>query len=256
MKPFVIAFAALLVSMSVLARGDFDAAAKAYRARHYSAAYQQFLLLAKAGNPRAQTVIAMMYKYGESVPQDTRRAFHWYLKAAKQDYGPALYQVGVMYAEGRGVKQDRGAAIEWLKRAQEAGFKRARTALAQLGAHTPPATGPQQAAGKDTRPWNFRLPNNVRAARTPASRLNPGASYRVELGSTSTREDAGRLWDALVQRAPDVLRNAEPLIRLAQHSDRRLYRVQTGPFNGLATALDFCKRLQREVQITCQPVTE
>lgn len=244
----------MLLSTAAYARADFNTAVKAYRARHYATAYKEFMKLARAGNPRAETVIALMTKFGESVPPDAHTAFSWYLKAAKQNFGPALYQVGVMYARGKGVRQNRQAAIKWLKRATRVGFKRAKPELARLDAQRAAPAGPAHHDDIVKRPWDFRLPNSIRDARLPSSRLNPQATYRVDLGSMSTREGAGRLWDALVKHAPAVFANADLLIRLARHSNHRLYRVQTGPFVGLGAALDFCKRVQRHVDTMCQPV--
>ena len=243
----------LLLAWPVFVRADFDSAARAYRERHYAAAYREFLTIARAGDARAQTIIAMMNLYGESVTPDARKAFAWYMKAARQDYGPAMYEVGSMYAEGKGVDEDRKAAIHWLRKADRAGVKRAAHALTALNAIPPPAPAPAMAGGK-SRPWNFRVPNHVQAVKGPLKTLDPEASYRVELGSMNTREGAGRLWDALTRLAPNVMKNAEPIIKLAEHSDRRLYRVQTGPFDGLAAARRFCEQLQSRVQTTCQPV--
>ena len=158
-----------------------------------------------------------------------------------------------MYAEGKGVDEDRQAAIYWLRKADRAGVKRAAHALNALNAIPPPVPAPAMADGKP-RPWNFRIPNHIQATDEPVKKLDPEANYRVELGSMNTREGAGRLWDALTRLAPNVMKNAEPIIKLAEHSDRRLYRVQTGPFDGLAAARRFCEHLQSRVQTTCQPV--
>ena len=243
----------LLLAWPILVRADFDSAVKAYRERHYAAAYREFLSMAKAGNARAQTIIAMMNRDGESVTPDARKAFSWYMKAARQDYGPAMYQVGTMYADGKGIAADRDKAIYWLRKAAEAGVKRAAGKLTALNANLPAQPAPAMADGKP-RPWNFRVPNHIQAMDGPLKKLDPEANYRVELGSMKTREGAGRLWDALTRLAPDVMKNAEPIIELAEHSDRRLYRVQTGPFDGLAAARRFCEQLQRRVRTTCQPV--
>ena len=256
MKLTALLFTLALIATSLPASADFQSAANAYRARHYDDAYRQFLALAKTGNPRAQTVIALMNKYGEAVPKDLHKAFTWYMKAAKQDYGPALYEVGVMYAKGRGVKQDTSRAIDWLKRAARAGFRRAPAELSKLGVVPASPRGSDADGAKLNKAWNFRLPNDIRYARTPLTELPPDASYRVELGLMDTRNNAGRLWDAIVQQAPDVMKDSEPIITLAKGSDQRRYRVQTGPFDDLSSARDFCRRLLREVRTICQPIPQ
>lgn len=256
MKLTALFFTLALIATSAPASADFQTAANAYRARHYDNAYRQFLDLAKAGNPRAQTVIALMNKYGEAVPQNLHKAFNWYMKAARQDYAPAMYEVGVMYAGGRGVKTDRSLAIVWLKRAARAGFKRAPAELLKLGIVPAKPRSPDAGGANADKPWNFRLPNDIRDARTPSTELPPDAIYRVELGLMDTRNNAGRLWDAIVHQAPDVMKNSEPIITLAKGTDQRRYRVQTGPFDDLSSARDFCKRLLREVRTICQPIPQ
>ena len=51
-------------------RGDFESASAAYRNQNYAQAFDEFRKLAESGDPRAQSVLAIMYKYGEGVPLD------------------------------------------------------------------------------------------------------------------------------------------------------------------------------------------
>lgn len=252
LRRFILALILSLTSM--VACADFSSATQAYRQHHYAEAYKDFMHLAKTGDARAQTIIALMNKFGESVPKSATAAFSWYLKAAKQHYGPAMFQVGLMYAHGTGVKADRDSAVRWLKRAAQSGFKRAKGALAQLGVE------PASLAGKDKNneeslAWNLRLPNPIRDARTPMAHLSPNASYRVLLGIFDTRADASRLSDALIERAPDIFKYAAPIVGLDPDKEQRSYRVQAGPFVGLSAAVGFCKRLQADIRTFCQPVT-
>ena len=249
-------FASVLLLVSALACADFDSAAQAYRNKHYADAYRQFLVLARSGDARAQTVIAMMTKYGESVAQDPAKAFSWYMKAANQGYGPALYNVGVMYAEGNGVKQDRNAAIEWLHKAAKAGFKRADQKLEELGEPVVRHEAKADGSPRWRESWDFRLPNRIRDDSVQQTRVAPDSTYRVQLGTMATRAAANRLWDALTRQVPALFADVDPIINLADNSTHRLYRVQTGPFDSLKSARNFCRQLQRQVQTGCLPVRQ
>ena len=61
--------------------------------------------------------------------KDLQKSFHWLLKAAKQDYFPALYMVGVSYDFGKGVDQDKAKAVEYYRMAAN---KRSSAALYNL----------------------------------------------------------------------------------------------------------------------------
>jgi len=246
----------LLLLVMSSASADFQSAAKSYRARNYPDAYRQFIVLARGGDARAQTVIAMMHKYGESVPQDPKQAFSWYLKAAQQGYGPAMYNVGIMYAAGNGVAADQTAAIQWLKKAAKAGFSRANDKLAQLGADKITNTKPIDESEPWPKSWNLRLPNSVRDDKDSDTVPPPDATWLVQVGSMNTRAGANRLWDALTDHAPALFRNVDAIIRLADDTPQRVYRVQTGPFDTLKAARQFCHDLQNQVSIGCMPVRQ
>lgn len=234
---------------------DFDSAADVYRAKDYVTAYREFSALAEQGDPRAQTVVALMHKYGEAVPQDLQAAFSWYMKAASAGYAPAQYNVGEMYADGVGVEPDREEAVKWLRKAAEAGFERANDKLAQLNAE-PVLDGvhvDQSVPWSQT--WNFRLPNDIRYEAPPADAVVPDHPYRVQLGAMATRAGANRLWEELTTRYPELFRDVNPIIRLVENTERRIYRVQTGPFEDLRAARAFCDKLkQRRGDTGCLPL--
>ncbi|MEX0943906.1 MAG: SPOR domain-containing protein [Pseudomonadales bacterium] len=234
---------------------DFESAANAYRNKDYTSAYQQFIRLAEAGDPRAQTVIGLMYKYGESVDPDLAIAFSWYYKAATQGYAPAQFSVGEMYADGRGVAADRDAAILWLTRAAKSGFARANERLAGLGAalvEDGVRVNPDLPWSKT---WNFRLPNKIRdSGESPAL---PDTNYRVQLGAMGTRAGANRLWEWLTGQAPALFDGLQPIVKLAEPGRQRVYRVQTGPFENLARARDFCDNLRQRIrEAQCLPLKQ
>lgn len=228
-----------------------------YRNKDYVAAYREFSALAEQGDPRAQTVIALMYKYGEAVPQDLAAAFSWYMKAAAAGYAPAQYNVGEMYADGIGVEPDREAAVRWLRQAAQAGFERANDKLAQLNAE-PVLDGPEVDQFVPwSKTWNFRLPNDIRYEAPAVEELVRNHTYRVQLGAMATQAGANRLWEELTTRYPELFRDVNPIIRLAEDTERRIYRVQTGPFEDLQAARAFCDKIkQRRSNAGCLPLRQ
>ena len=76
-------------------RADFDIAAELYRQKNYVSAFDAFQDLAKKGDPRAKTVLALMHKFGEGTQQDLSKSFNWYHSAAEQGYPPAQFHTGI-----------------------------------------------------------------------------------------------------------------------------------------------------------------
>lgn len=122
----------LLVTSSVLAQSGFDKGASAYKRGDYETALAVFRPLAENGDPKAQSILGMMYNYGEGVAVDYRQSARWYRLAAEQNYGVAQYNLGMSYLNGRGVSADTDKAIEWLTKAADNGHFRARSELARL----------------------------------------------------------------------------------------------------------------------------
>lgn len=255
MAPRLLTF--ILIFVAALARADFDTAAEAYRNKQYPAAFEAFSELAEAGDARAQTVLAMMYKYGESVPINLEAAFRWYREAARSGYAPAMFNLGEMYRTGAGTNTDPAKAIEWLRRAAEAGYERANESLAKLNAEPVPSEVRADPAVPWSQAWNFRLPNDIRFAAngTDIAPDVAGTIYRAQLGAMRTRASANRLWDWLSQLQPRLFRSLEPIVLLTERDQQQLYRVQAGPFDDLAEVRTFCEQLQRaEPRAECVPV--
>ena len=124
----------LLLASTVLAQSLFDKGANAYKRGDYETALAVFRPLAESGDAKAQSILGLMYSYGEGVPVDYREAARWYKRAADQSSSVAQYNLGMLYAEGKGVSQDKERAIEWLTRAADSGHFRARSELARLDA--------------------------------------------------------------------------------------------------------------------------
>ena len=87
---------------------------------------------AKAGNPRAQFDLAIMYATGRGVKKDERLAFNWFHKAARNGNRDAMYYMGVSFQQGRGVRANPHLARYWFKLASKAGHPRAIYQLARV----------------------------------------------------------------------------------------------------------------------------
>ncbi len=228
----------LLLFFPLSLSADFESASESYQRQDYRAAFQEFSSLAQSGDARSQTVLAIMYKYGESVPVDFEKAFEWYLKAAEQGYPPAQYNVGAMLADGSGVEADASKASEWLQKAADAGFERALDKLAEIRGDVHLAY-----LSKDPVPWsqnwNLRLPNQIRFGETDLQDESLKV-YRIQLGAMSSLSSAQELWQ-LVQRDNDnLLRNYEPVFRPGTSQGTPVWRVQIGPFADQQSAQRIC----------------
>ncbi|GMQ76570.1 MAG: hypothetical protein BMS9Abin01_1852 [Gammaproteobacteria bacterium] len=122
----------LLVASSVLAQSGFDKGASAYKRGDFETALAVFRPLAEKGDAKAQSILGLMYSYGEGVPVDYRESARWYRRAAEQNSNVAQYNLGMLYLEGKGVPQNTDEAITWLTKAADGGHFRARSELAKL----------------------------------------------------------------------------------------------------------------------------
>src|SRR4051794_32820172 len=64
--------------------GPWEDGMAAYNRGDYQPAIKLFRPLAQAGNPKAQSVIGVMYRKGEGVARSPKRAFMWFGLAAKR----------------------------------------------------------------------------------------------------------------------------------------------------------------------------
>jgi TPR repeat protein len=76
---------------------------------------------ANAKYKHAQSMIAYLYKKGDSIEQDYHKAAIWYKTVAKQKNPDAQCNVGIMYNEGFGVRKDPLEASKWFTWAADQG---------------------------------------------------------------------------------------------------------------------------------------
>ena len=94
-------------------RETFAAGTQAFDGGDYATAFENWHLLAAAGEAEAQTAIAGMYRRGEGRRVDLAKAASWYRRAAKQGDAVAQLNLGEMYRGGQGVKRDNIRAYAW-----------------------------------------------------------------------------------------------------------------------------------------------
>ncbi|MCF8468618.1 MAG: hypothetical protein K9G33_14555 [Sneathiella sp.] len=194
---------ALPLINSPAARAGFEDGVKAYEAKNYKLAFEEWLPLAKANDPaamrnighmyrrglgvppdylkamtwykraatlgfdRAQANVAGLYLNGEGVKQSYAQAANWFAKAAQQGHVVSQYNLGLMFENGLGVKQDDAKAIGWFELAAKAGHPQAMEKVAELTARQEKSGTAVAAAGPSPTPTPTPLP-------TPAPTQNTG----------------------------------------------------------------------------------
>ncbi len=74
-------------------------------------------------HPHAQYNLAVMYQKGDGVPQDMKRSFFWYEKAANGNLAIAQYNLGMIYFEGAIVEKDEAKAKKLWEKAAAQGLE-------------------------------------------------------------------------------------------------------------------------------------
>lgn len=102
---------------------------------------------AREGDPVAQNVVGMAYKYGEATAQDHSMSLHWFLKAGRQGDADAQFNLGRIYGKATGsvygkqraAPRDDGAAVHWYRIAAEQNYGPAQRNLAEMYAEGSPS---------------------------------------------------------------------------------------------------------------------
>jgi TPR repeat protein len=141
MKTLIIAILLLTTTISLSAKTtDMYQHARAVRiaksaqknVKNYSKKLFFATRAAKAGNPKAQFDLAIMYASGNGVKKDERVAFYWFHKSARAGNVNAMYYMGLSFEQGRGVRANAHLARYWFKQASKAGHPRAIYNLAKV----------------------------------------------------------------------------------------------------------------------------
>lgn len=71
---------------SMFSHANIQLADEAYEKQQFERAFEEYLLAAKIGNPRAQHTLGMMYVKGQGIEQDNLKALGWFALAASQSF--------------------------------------------------------------------------------------------------------------------------------------------------------------------------
>ncbi len=226
----------------------FEQAAELYRANDYVAAHQAFLKIANQGNPRAQTIIGMMHRFGEGVPVNLKAAYRAYFSAAQQGHGPAQYQISLMLEAGSGVAQDLDAAKYWLAKAADQGYEKA---IDRSFLVLQEATPTESSVAVD-RVWNFQLPEDFKAQLQPASEELQIPFIRTQLGAMRSKNAAIGLWRLIQDELPELTRDLP--FTISHHFEpgkTPVYRLRVGDFQSTSDAERFCLQVQKLSRRPC-----
>jgi TPR repeat protein len=88
---------------------------KLYQQGKYDQVAKDLEPLAKGGHRGAQELIGIMYRSGQGVPKDPKKAYDYLAEAANANRPLAQYHIGTMYFTGEGVQTDTIMALMWLQ---------------------------------------------------------------------------------------------------------------------------------------------
>jgi TPR repeat protein len=94
----------------------------AYHKGEYATALRLARLLAQdEDDPRAQSLMGLIYYRGQGAPQDYAEAAKWFRLAADHLDIDAQFHLGLMFSQGQGVPQDSVEAARWFRLAADQG---------------------------------------------------------------------------------------------------------------------------------------
>lgn len=106
-----------------------------YDEEQYDKAMKYYLQAAANDNEYqdlAEDDIGDMYRWGNGVKRDLRKATEWYKKGAEHDNASSMCSLGHMYMNGEGVKKDSAQSAHWTLRAAKLGDVTAMENMAYL----------------------------------------------------------------------------------------------------------------------------
>ncbi len=225
--------ALLLVASSVPAQSGFDTGASAYKRGDYETALAVFRPLADNGDARAQSILGMMYTYGEGVSVDYREAARWYRRGAEQNSSVSQYNLGMLYLEGQGVPQSTDEAVKWLTMAAIAGHFRARSELAKLDAGSysnqasPPSESletPPSMTTTASEPQSVVMTKPVAPAPTPT--FTPTAATAMTVNAAPTTSPTPTNNHANLEKPPQSSPQGDVNAPRESTGSTRVYHVQ------------------------------
>jgi TPR repeat protein len=109
---------------------DFERGVKAYEVGDYEAARQLWQPLADNYDLAALRNLGHLYRFGQGVAKNGRKASGYYEKAAKLGHAPSQTNLAQMYFSGALIERDTEKAMQWLEKAAAQGYPPATQLLA------------------------------------------------------------------------------------------------------------------------------
>ena len=132
LKTLLLIFFICSLITSPVQAGSYKAGLEAFRANNYELAYDNLYPLAHKGNRSAQYFLGAIFDDSKNALHDTKKAIHWYTKAAKQGEVNAQFSLGAMYHQGEGVLQNDKEAFYWYSKAAKQGDSESQMQLARF----------------------------------------------------------------------------------------------------------------------------
>lgn len=85
---------------------------------------------AEQGDQQAQFQLSVLYRNGQAMPKDLKKAFDWGLKSAKQGHREAQFNLGISYFKGKVMAKNDKLAYKWVIRSARQGFPQAQVVTA------------------------------------------------------------------------------------------------------------------------------
>jgi hypothetical protein len=123
--------AALALLASSAHAGPWEDGYADYQRKDYAGAVAKWRGVAESGSAEAQSLMGIMYAFGQGVPQDYPQAIKWLRLAAAQGEPKAMFKLGTMHAYGQGFTRDHQRAVMWFYMAAEGGNPKARAEMAK-----------------------------------------------------------------------------------------------------------------------------
>ena len=109
----------LFLTFPLTLKADFVTGERYVREKNYSAAFNEFLPDANAGDARSQYYVGYLYYYGYGIPQNLDKAVEYLTISAQKNNANAQSLLGYMYDRGEGVPLDKKKAFELYKAAAD-----------------------------------------------------------------------------------------------------------------------------------------
>ncbi len=100
---------------------EYSLANRAYYHKDYDTAVDYLLQIARAENPHSAYLLGQCFEDGRGLEKNRTAAYEWYLVAAKAGIARAQCDVGRCLVQGNGVKKDPAKGVEWLKLSADQG---------------------------------------------------------------------------------------------------------------------------------------